>query len=92
MKTLKEVSKLLDINESTLKRFISPQFNHRNILEKLGCIVSKEFMFSEEGIKYTAYQYMSKINECLYYIYPNLKPVEKEVIKPITVKKIIRRR
>ena len=95
MKTIKEVSILLNVTEMSIKRLIDPSRNHRKILERLGCIVGKEFIFSEDGIKYTAYQYMYKSDECLYYVHPELKPsslpddvhepIEKKVIKNVKV-------
>lgn len=82
MKTIKEVSELLNVTEMSIKRLIDTKRNHRKILDKLGCYKEKNnYLFNEEGIKYIAYQYMNKIDECLFYVYPDMK--HKKVIKNV---------
>ena len=75
MKSMKEVCDILDLSYKQLENITKPTRNHREILDKLGChIQGNKYLFSEEGIKYIAYQYMSKIDECFYYIFPNKRP------------------
>lgn len=75
MKNINEVSKLLNIDLVSLQNLIKPNRNHRSILDKLGCYKEgNNYLFNEDGIKYVACQYTSKINECLYYIFPDMKP------------------
>ena len=88
MKSLKEVSKLLNIPESKLKRFISPQLKHRKNLDALGCKSSKEFMFTEEAILYLACNYVSDIEECWKYVLSSKNYNEKENIN--VKKKVIK--
>lgn len=93
MKNIKEVCEQLNITEKQLKNLIDPSRNHRKILDKLGCYKDKNtYLFNEEGIKYIAYQYMSKSDECFYYIYSDKKTEEvkiepNKVIKNIKVAK-----
>ena len=88
MKNIKEVAGLLNITEMSIKRLIDPSRSHRSVLDDLGCYKHKEYLFSDEGVKYIAYQYMSKSKECFYYVYPNKKPTvnNKPVKKTITKK------
>ena len=74
MKNINEVSKLLNIDLVSLKNLIKPNRNHRSILDKLGCYKEgNNYSFNEDGIDYIAYQYMNKIDDCLYYVYPDMK-------------------
>lgn len=87
MKNINEVSKLLNIDLVSLQNLIKPNRNHRSILDKLGCYKEgNSYLFSEEGIKYIAYQYMNKIDDCLYYVFPDMKPktVKHKVYKRIS--------
>ena len=86
-----EVSKLLNIPESKLKRFISPQLKHREKLNELGCVSIKEFMFTEEGILYVACNYVADSKECWEYIL-NKRTIKEEINKekPIKPKKVIK--
>ena len=96
MKSFFEVVSLLKITEKQLRNLIDPNRSHRKILDTLGCYKEGNvYLFSEEGIKYVAYQYMNKIDECLYYVFPEKKPttrpadvhepIEKKVIKNVKV-------
>ena len=75
MKSFSEVISLLNISEKQLRNLIDPNRNHRKILDKIGCYKEgNSYLFNEEGIKYISYQYMNKIDECLYYVFPDMKP------------------
>ena len=91
MKNINEVSKLLNIDLISLQNLIKPNRNHRRILDKLGCYKEgNSYLFSEEGIKYIAYQYMAKIDECFYYIYPDMRPKVNKQVKNVKVKRMIK--
>lgn len=94
MKDINQVCELLELTNKQIKNMIDPNRGHRYILNRLGCRIEKNrYLFSPEGIKYIAYQYMSKNNSCFYYIYPDKKidiapktPSKKPVNKIVTKK------
>ena len=84
MKTTIQVTELLNLTVKQLKNIIDPNRNHRAILDELGC--HKEgntYLFSEDGIRYIAYQYMNKNKECFYYIYPDKRPKQSPAVKKV---------
>ena len=77
MKSVKTVCKLLNLTNDQVKNLINPNRSHRSILNSLGCYMQgKKYLFTDEGVRYIAYQYMSKNEECFKYVYPNKKYVK----------------
>ena len=89
MNDINQVCEILNLTNKQMKNIIDPSRNHRAILDRLGCkLVNNKYLFSDEAIKYIAYQYMGKNDECFYYVYPNMKSVILNEIQNYTTKDI----
>ena len=87
MKDINQVCELLNLTTKQIKNMIDPNRNHRAILDKLGCrVYSNKYLFSNEAIKYIAYQYMCKNDVCYKYVFKEESVSDKPVKKVITKK------
>ena len=86
MKNVFEVSEILNIEVVNIQNMIKKSSKHRKFLDKIGCYKKgNNYLFNEEGIKYIAYQYVNRNDECLYCLFPDMKPKVNKQIKNVKV-------